>query len=205
MRKDEYIRSLITLDNNYLDIVGKQNETRKDIQPSLGVEVGKLLGFLRRVMGAKRILEFGTCIGYSTIWLAEAVKLIGGKVISIKYDEKLYEECKENIAKAGLSQYVEIIYGDASKVIDDLEGEFDLIIQDSDKSLYPIMLKKCIQLTRINGIIVSDDSLFKPMGIPEKFSKPVDLYNQLVFNDKRLYSTILPIGDGVTISIKIDN
>jgi predicted O-methyltransferase YrrM len=65
------------------------------------------------------------------------------------------------------------------------------------------MLEQCINLTRRNGLIIADDVFFKPMGIPEKFSEPVDKYVKKVFADKRLYSTILPIGDGVAISTKL--
>lgn len=67
------------------------------------------------------------------------------------------------------------------------------------------MLDKCINLIRKNGLIIADDVLFKPMGISEKFSEPVDRYVKNVFNDKRLYSTIIPIGDGIAISTKLCN
>ena len=80
-------------------------------------------------MKAKRVLEFGTCLGYSTIWIAEGLKETGGKLISVEYNEELYEITKKNIENAGLSQVVELILGDASEVIDKLQGEFDIIVQ----------------------------------------------------------------------------
>lgn len=200
----EYIDSFITYDNEQLGKIVKQDEARNDIQPSIGLETGRLLALIIKATGAKRVLEFGTCLGYSTVWIAEALKETGGKLISVEYSEELYEITKKNVEAAGLSDVVQLILGDAGKIVNRLEGPFDMILQDSDKSLYSAMLEKCISLTRKNGLILADDVLFKPMGIPEKFSGPVHSYVEKVFSDKRLYSTILPIGDGLAMSIKLE-
>jgi predicted O-methyltransferase YrrM len=199
----EYIESFISIDNKQLNEIVKQDEERNDIQPYVGVETGKILGLLIRSNNVKRVLEFGTCLGYSTVWMAQALKETGGKLISVEYRKDLYEATKRNIELAGLSEVVELILGDASEVINKIDGPLDMILQDSDKSLYLPMLEKCISLTRKNGLIIADDVLFKPMGIPEKFSQPVHEYVKKVFADKRLYSTILPIGDGLAISVKL--
>lgn len=199
----EYIESFITLDNKQLNEIVKQDEERNDIQPFVGVEAGRLLGLLIRSNNAKRVLEFGTCLGYSTVWMAQALEETGGKLISVEYRKDLYEATKRNIELAGLSKVVELIWGDANEVINMVDGPFDIILQDSDKSLYSPMLEKCISLTRKNGLIIADDVLFKPMNITEKFSEPVHQYVKKIFADKRLYSTMLPIGDGVAISVKL--
>jgi predicted O-methyltransferase YrrM len=203
MDNTEYIKSFISLDNMQLASISREEQFRKNIQPSIGLEAGKLLGLLVRLIQAQRVLEFGTSIGYSTIWLAEALRSVEGRLISVEYDKALYEETKRNVRAAGLSSIVELIWGDAQTVIKEVEGPFDMILQDSDKSLYPVLLERCVNLTRKNGLIIADDALFKPMGIAEKFSDPIHSYNELVFSDPRLYSTILPIGDGLTISLKL--
>lgn len=202
-RIDEYIENFISIDNELLKAIASEEKNRTDIQPSVGLEAGKTLGLLIRLINAKRVLEFGSCIGYSTIWLAEALRYTGGKLVSIEYDKKLYEEAKKNIFEAGLSSVVELILGDAQTVVEETIGQFDMVLQDSSKELYPEMLEKCISITRKNGLIIADDTLFRPMGIAPKFSEPVHRYNEKVFKDQRLYSTILPIGDGVTISVKL--
>jgi predicted O-methyltransferase YrrM len=188
----QYIESFITLDNRQLASIEEEGEKREDIQPSVGLEVGKLLGLLIRSLNAQKVLEFGTCLGYSTVWIAQALKETGGKLISIEYNKGLYEATKRNVESAGLSDTVKLILGNASEVIKVLDGPFDIILQDSDKSLYSSMLEECINLTRKNGLIIADDALFMPMGIPEKFSAPVHRYIEKVFSDDRLYSTILP-------------
>ena len=199
----QYIESFITLDNRQLASIEEEGDKREDIQPYVGLEVGKLLGLLIRSLNAQRVLEFGTCLGYSTVWIAQALKETGGKLISIEYNKDLYEATKRNVELAGLSDTVNLVLGNASEVIEVLDGPFDIILQDSDKSLYSLMLEKCINLTRKNGLIIADDALFMPMGIPERFSGPMHRYIERVFSDDRLYSTILPIGDGVVISTKL--
>lgn len=200
---NQYIEKFISFDNNQLKAITEEGEKRKDIQPFIGQQTGKLLGFLIRLVNAQRVLEFGTCLGYSTIWLAQALKETGGELISVEYREDLFESTKRNVESAGLSGVVKLVLGDAANFIKTVDGPFDLILQDSDKGLYPSMLEDCIRLTRKNGLIIADDALFEPMGIPLKFSQPVHDYIEKVFSDSRLYSTILPIGDGVIISTKL--
>ncbi len=198
-----YIAHFLTIDNVQLETIDHEAMNRDDIRPSIGPEVGKLLGLLIRLTRARRVLEMGTSMGYSTIWLAQALQSTGGKLVSIEYDDGLFEETQRNVALAGLADVVELIKGDARVVIEQVHGPFDMILQDSDKSLYSPLLERSIALTRKFGIIVADDALFKPRGIPAPFSELMHDYNERVFADSRLYSTILPIGDGVTISVKL--
>ncbi len=198
-----YIASFITLDNLILHKISEEETSREDAPPSIGYEVGKFLGLLIRLMRAQRVLELGTSLGYSTVWLAQAVRSTGGKLISVECNEKLLKETQQNVSAAGLADIVELIHGDARLVIEQVAGPFDMILQDSDKTLYPVLLDRCIDLTRNYGILVADDALFKPRGVRAQLSKPIDEYNRRVFSDGRLYSTILPIGDGITLSVKL--
>ncbi len=200
-----YIAGFLALDNPQLDRLAREEEGRSDIQPSVGLEAGKLLGLLVRLTRAQRVLELGSCLGYSAIWLGQALRTTGGRLVSVEYDEGLFREASDNIAAAGLADIVEMIRGDAQLVIEQLQGPFDLVLQDSSKPLYPLLLERCIALTRQFGLLVADDALFKPRGIRAELSEPVDEYNRRVFADERLYSTILPIGDGVTLSVKLSD
>jgi predicted O-methyltransferase YrrM len=199
----EYIESLIPAGNEQLVKIIHQQDTRNDTSPNIGLQAGRFLSLLIQMIQAKRVLEFGTCLGYSTVWLAEALRTTGGKLISIEQKKEFLEITRKNIVETGLSEFVDLIWGNANIVIDQVEGPFDLILQDSDKKLYPQMLDRCIEITRKNGLIVADDALFKPMGVEEKLSEPIHKYNEQIFSDKRLFSTILPIGDGVAISVKL--
>jgi predicted O-methyltransferase YrrM len=199
----DYILSMLTPDSAVLAGLGLRYEGRTDIQPAIGPEVGKALGLLARLAQATRVLEMGTCLGYSTVWLAQAMEATGGQLTSVELDHALVEETQHSLEAAGLSHRVLLIEGDAGRVLRELTGPFDLILQDSAKPLYSELFERSVQLTRVGGILAADDALFKPMGIPAKFADPVHEYNTMAFSDPRLYTTILPIGDGLTISLKL--
>ncbi|MDP2959876.1 MAG: class I SAM-dependent methyltransferase, partial [candidate division Zixibacteria bacterium] len=128
MNITEYIESFIPAGNEQLIKIIHQQDTRNDTNPTIGLQVGMFLSLLIRMMQAKRVLEFGTCLGYSTVWLAQALRTTGGKLISIEQKKEFLEITRKNIAEAGLSDVVELIWGDANVVIDQIEGPFDLIL-----------------------------------------------------------------------------
>jgi predicted O-methyltransferase YrrM len=200
-----YIRGFAPGTPPWLGATLEQERIASGLQPNIGPEVGRLLGLLTRLIGARRVLEFGTSLGYSTLWLAEALQTTGGRLTSVERDPLLLERARQNIAAAGHGSRVDFVLGDARAVAEALVGPFDLILQDSDKALYPELLERTIALTRRHGILAADDALFQPMGVPEKFSHPIHRYNELVFADPRLYSMTLPIGDGLTLSVKLQN
>ena len=198
-----YIESFIATSNPVLKRISQEYQHRDDLIPNIGLQAGRFLAWLVCVTKAARAMEFGSCIGYSTIALAEALKKNNGVLISIEADENFYKETKRNVKDAGLEDVVNLVHGDAAVEIDRFKGPFDMILQDAKKSLYPIMLDKCVERIKTNGILAADDALFKPLGAEEEESRAIHKYNQKVFADHRLVSTILPIGDGITISTKV--
>lgn len=203
MNDNDYILSFIQPDLAQLAAVEAEVEARNDIQPAVGPQVGRLLALLVRLTRAQRVLELGTCLGYSSLWLAAALKETGGQLVSVEYRHDLWQQTHDNLAAAGLLDRVDLREGDAAVIVPALDAPFDLILQDSAKGLYPQLLEDCIRLVRPYGVIAADDTMFLPRGIPDSFARPMDEYNRLVFADPRLYSTILPIGDGLTLSVKV--
>ncbi|HPQ70762.1 MAG TPA: O-methyltransferase [bacterium] len=197
-----YIEQFLVDDSPLLDAVQNISDGR-DAPPTIGRQAGKLLSLLVRLSGARRVLELGTSGGYGTIWLGEALRATGGRLWSVELNEEALVDARRHIAQAKLGHIVELIHGDAAQVVETLEGPFDMIVQDSQKALYPQLLSRCVELTRVGGLIVADDTLFVPMGVAEKFAAPIHRYNEMIFADPRLYSTILPIGDGVALSLKL--
>ncbi len=120
-------------------------------------ETAGLLHFLARTIQAKDILELGTSNGYSTIWLADAVRSVGGKVITVDYNPEWQEHAKENLKRAKLSNYVEMVLSPALDALDDLEGPFDFVFLDATKCEYAQYLKKVFPKVRIGGIIAADN------------------------------------------------
>lgn len=199
----QYIHDFIKLDNPYLEKIEYKGKLLNNANMSVGLEVGKFLGLLVHLKQAKKVLEIGTCIGYSSVWIATALSQTGGKLTSIEYDKQFGELTQKHIASAGLANYSDIILGNAEEEIKKLEGSYDIVFQDSDKSLYASMLEDCIRLVKLGGIIVADDTLFKAMGIEGTYSDAINKYNTIVKKDDRLLSMILPIGSGITLSIRI--
>jgi predicted O-methyltransferase YrrM len=91
---DSYIANFIALDSSTLASVSEQERIRVNVRPSIGPEVGQFLGLLIRLIQAKRVLEFGTSLGYSAIWLGEALRTTGGRLISIEREEELYRQAQ---------------------------------------------------------------------------------------------------------------
>src|SRR5881397_1188560 len=128
-----YLAALNRGGDEVLDSIARDNESRG--LPLVDAEVGALLRVLATAVGARRILEIGTAIGYSGIWLAGALPP-DGMLVTMEYDEERAREARENFARAGLSSRVSVVVGDAQLKIAKVSGPFDLIFQDGAKTLY---------------------------------------------------------------------
>lgn len=121
---------------------------------------GKLLSLLAMATGAKRVLELGTLAGYSTIWLARGVGA-DGRVVTCEFEPRHAEIAAANIAKAGLSDRVEIRIGPAADSLQAMIAHhtvpFDLIFIDADKPNYPQYLELCLELSRPGTLIIADN------------------------------------------------
>ncbi len=199
----EYIDSFIKYPNSILERLEEEHNTRINIQPNMTKQGAQLLYQLIIMNKAKRVLEIGTCVGYSAIWIGEALKTTGGHLTTIEKDIRFVRENVVNIKEAGLEDYIDVVHADAIEHIQELDDSFDVIIIDSNKPLYNIVIDKCIELLKPNGLIFADDTLFLPMGFKERLAKPMDDYNKYVCSHPQLVTTILPVGDGITISLKV--
>jgi len=120
---------------------------------------GKLLHLLARSCGARRILEIGTLGAYSTIWLARALKP-GGHLITLEIDLHHAEVARRNLARAGLSDRVEVRVGRAADLLDAMQGfvePFDFIFIDADKASSDVYLKAVLTLSHPGTVIIVDN------------------------------------------------
>jgi predicted O-methyltransferase YrrM len=117
---------------------------------------GKLLMLLAQMAGARRILEIGTLGGYSTIWLARALPA-DGQLVSLEYDPRHAEVARKNLARAGFERQVEVKVGSAIDTLPGLDGPFDFIFIDADKSGYPDYFRWSLKLARPGTVIVADN------------------------------------------------
>lgn len=205
-RTAQYLSGFLKHDCEYLDGLKKTNRSRNDIQPMIEMEIGKLLIFLIKMTKAKKVLELGTSNGYSAIWMANALKGTGGHITTIEGHDRMAEEARKNLNEAGVDN-VELIKGKIENILPELiakKKKYDIIFQDSGKYLYPLMLENTVKLCRKGGIIIADDTLFRVIEtVRSGLGDYTHDYNREVFAHKKLFSTILPIGHGLTLSYRL--
>jgi len=166
-----------------------------------------MLYVLARLTRAQRILEIGTSIGYSTVSMAKAIRGYDGKILTIEYEQHIAQQAMKNFERAGVAQNIEVKIGDAREMIPRIREHFDLIFQDvGDKKLYPLLFDDCVRLLKLGGLLLAEDTLFPVMGLDGRGTRsvaPIQKFNEMVADSSALESTILPIGDGLTIAIKM--
>jgi len=173
----------------------------KEFCPVIQTETARLLMLLLRAKRPEKVLEIGTSVGYSATSMARVVKEWGGRVITIEFDEKVAEQAKKNFEFAGVSDVIELLIGDALELVPRMDGRYDFIFLDPFNDIYPRLIEDCVSLLNQGGILVADDTLF-PVLKEEGLDSPLHEYNRRVAKNSNLESTILPVGDGVTIAVK---
>ena len=171
-------------------------------------DVSRTLQVLFRLARPQQVLEIGTSIGYSTVSMASIVKEYGGKIITIEYDENVAEHAIKNFKRFGVSENIDVKIGDAQEIIPQIESEkFDVIFQDvGDKKLYSQLFDDCVRVLKPGGLLLAEDTLFPVM---DRFKQhhnelviSINEFNEMVANNPHLESTLLSIGDGLTVAIK---
>lgn len=173
--------------------------------PIIGPLVGRFLYQLVKVSGAKRVFEMGSGYGYSALWFALALPP-GGKVFCTDGKEENREKAKYFFKKAGELQKLQFEVGDGVEILKKSKGQSDIILNDIDKQDYPRALEAAIPKLKKGGVLVSDNmfrggEVFKYPEHPN--SRGVITYTKRIYYDKRLFSSIMPIRDGISISIKL--
>jgi predicted O-methyltransferase YrrM len=167
-------------------------------------ETGKLLGMFIKMIGAINVLEIGTLTGYSSIWMARALPE-EGKVTTLEFSPVHAEEAKSNFRRAGLNDKIELFIGKAIETLDTLKDKtFDLVFIDADKENCVNYFGKVINLVRPGGLIITDNTLRRGEVIqpnPGPGAMGIIAYNKLVAGDSRVESLLIPVDDGITISI----
>jgi predicted O-methyltransferase YrrM len=205
---ERYLASLNRGGDRVLDEIARGNESRG--LPLVDAEVGALLRVLATALDASRILEIGTAIGYSGIWLAGALPP-DGMLITMEMNEERANEARENFARAGVADRVSVVVGDAQLKLAKVSGPFDLIFQDGDKQLYSPLLDRLVSLLRPRGLLVTDNVLWDGEVAPGFVETPkrdaaetraIADYNARLAAHPDLLTSIVPLRDGLSISVK---
>jgi predicted O-methyltransferase YrrM len=163
----------------------------------VGPEVGAFLHSLILAKRPARILELGTSYGYSTVIMADAARTVGATLVTMELADWKQAHAQEQIAKAGLSDVVDFRLGDAVGMIKADSGPFDFILLDIWKELYLPCFDAFYPKLSDEGIIASDN-----MITPEVARPDVRLYREAVRAKADLQTALLPIGQGIELSIR---
>jgi caffeoyl-CoA O-methyltransferase len=180
---------------------------------SISPNQGKFLQLLAKLSGAKKILEIGTLVGYSTIWMARALPP-NGKLITLEYEKLHAEVAQKNIDRAGLSSIVEIRQGKALDTLPALAAEkagpFDMIFIDADKPPYKEYLEWALKLSRPGTLIIADNVIREGKVVtassPDELVMGVKRFNEALANNNSVTATIIQtVGakdhDGMALAI----
>ncbi len=168
---------------------------RDEFLLSVGEEVAVFLNALVKKAKPTNVLEIGTSYGYSTMWLAEAVRTYGGKVITLENDERKAMYAQQKLSDAGLSDYVEIVIGDALEFLKQTNQTFDFVLLDLWKELYIPSFDLFYPKLNSSAIVISDNMIFPPHSRDE-----MDIYRNHLKNTNAFDTVLLPLGSGIEIS-----
>jgi caffeoyl-CoA O-methyltransferase len=200
---EEYLYSLIPARDEVLNQM--ESEAVERNIPIVGPLVGRVLHQLAMMIQAKTIFEMGSAIGYSTIWWARAVG-DGGRVFYTDGNRKNAEEARGYFERAGVLDRINISTGDALEILSEQNGQFDIIFNDIDKEDYPRAFRLAIPRLRKGGLFVTDNVLWSGKVAQKKpgeaSTKAILEFNRLLYGSPELFTTILPIRDGVAVAIK---
>jgi predicted O-methyltransferase YrrM len=178
---------------NYQSILKRLEKTAKQYT-NIAPENGQFLSILIRSIQAQNVLEVGTSNGYSTIWLAAALKETGGKLITLEFDPKRAAEAQAHLKEVNLDDIVEIRVGNALDEIPKCDTTFDLVFLDAQKDEYLRYLELVLPNIRSGGIIVADDTMTMRDEMLD--------YVEFVFDTPLLHSVDIPLDDGIILSYR---
>ena len=192
------------------DEVLKEMEQLAELEhfPIVGPLVGRLLCQLARMMKAKEVLELGSGFGYSAYWFAKGIEP-DGWIVCTDFSEANVRLAREFFAKGKVSRRIQFEVGDSLDIISRFPGLFDIVFMDIDKEQYPTALPKILPRLRTGGLLITDNLLWFGAVLQDQPSDAstmgIKAYTRLLYSSPELYTTIIPIRDGVGLSLKLSS
>lgn len=203
-----YINSLDSGNSDICNLIEKEALT--DEVPIIRKEMGNLLKVLLALKQPKNILEVGTAVGYSSILMSENMPE-GCKITTIENYDKRIPVARENFKRAGKEQVITLIEGDATEVLKELTGAYDFIFMDAAKGQYINFLPEILRLMPAGGLLISDNVLQEGEIVQSKYGVTrrnrtihtrMREYMYMLTHHEELVTSVVPIGDGITLSVK---
>jgi predicted O-methyltransferase YrrM len=201
---DAYLAGLFWPEDGLLTELGRDIAARGP-QIQVSAEEGRLLALLVTATGARRVLEVGTLFGYSGIWMARALSP-EGRLDTLERSPLHAEAARGWFARAGLDDRVTVHEGAALEVLPGLSPGYDLAFLDAAKSEYCAYLDHCLRLVRRGGLILADNvfrngRVVQAGGDDDPDVRGIRDFNARITADPRLSSTVIPVADGLSVSV----
>lgn len=204
---EQYLKSLIAPRDRVM--MEMEARARREDIPIVGPVVGRLFYQLALIARAKRVMELGSAIGYSTMWWARAVGR-GGKVWYTDSDPANARDARRYLKRGGVAERVEILVGDALECMQRVRGKFDIVFCDIDKPGYPEAYEAAMRRLERGGLLVCDNTLWKgrvtlaaARAERDPSTAAVQRFNRMAYaSDQRAFATVIPLRDGVTVVVK---
>ncbi|MGH7806788.1 MAG: O-methyltransferase [Thermodesulfobacteriota bacterium] len=200
---EEYIRNLTPVEDGILKEMEELGAERGF--PIVGPLVGRLLYQLAVIIRAKKIFEMGSGFGYSAYWFAKAIH-DGGLVVFTDLSEKNARLAKGFFKRGNIEKKIKIHIGDSIKILEQAEAEFDIIFNDIDKEYYPLVVDKAYKKLKRGGLFITDNVLWHGRVLSDDRSpsvKGVKEFTRMLLSEKGFLTTIIPIRDGISLSVKL--
>ena len=209
-RMETFLASLDAGNTPFLDQI--EREAMETNVPVIRTQTQGLLRFLLAMRRPMSILEVGCAIGFSALLMSEYAPE-GCRITTIEKYEKRIPVAKENFARAGKEEAITLLEGDAADILKELAGPYDFIFMDAAKGQYIHFLPDTLRLLAPGGLLVSDNVLQDGDILESRFA--VERRNRTIHSRMREYlyelthhealrTVVLPIGDGVTVSVKVE-
>lgn len=204
-----FINSMETENSKILEDI--EREALEARVPIIRKEMQSFLKVLLTMKKPMRILEVGTAVGFSALLMSEYVPA-ECRITTIENYEKRISIARENFRRAGREEQITLLEGDAMEILPTLEGNFDFVFMDAAKGQYIHYLPEILRLLESDGVLVSDNVMQDGTVIESRFAverrdrtihaRMREYLYELKHNDS-LLTSIIPLGDGVAVSIKL--
>jgi caffeoyl-CoA O-methyltransferase len=208
----DYVRRVTLREPGALQRLRQEAEGRADLSRlQIGPEQGQFLHLLARILGARRTLEVGVLMGYSSTWVALALPP-GGKVVACDRNAEYMARARRTWREAGVEDKIEVRLGPALETLDALlaegrAGTFDLAFIDADKGNYANYYDRSLELVRTGGLIVADNVLWhgRPLDRNDHTvdTKAIRAFNRKLHADDRVALSVVTMGDGLALASKL--